>query len=101
MPTRLGLSLAFLTTAALVTLGTAGTQTHAADGINKIDHILVVYMENRSFDNLYGLFPGANGLAQAGETATQVDKDSKPYQALPAVMDTSKKPAAADERFPV
>jgi phospholipase C len=102
MPTRLGLrSLAFLTTAALATLGAAGTQTHAADGINKIDHILVVYMENRSFDNLYGLFPGANGLAQAGETATQVDKDGKPYQALPAVMDTSKKPAAADERFPV
>ncbi len=101
MRTRLGLrSLAFLATAALAMLGAAGAQTHAADGIDKIDHILVVYLENRSFDNLYGLFPGANGIAQAGDAATQVDKDGKPYLTLPAVMDTSKKPAVVDARFP-
>jgi phospholipase C len=102
MRTRLGpRSLTLLATAALATLVATATPARAADGINKIDHILVVYMENRSFDNLYGLFPGANGLAQAGETAIQVDKDGKPYQALPAVMDTNKKPAVADERFPM
>ena len=27
-----------------------------------LDHIVVIYAENRSFDNLYGLFPGANGI---------------------------------------
>jgi phospholipase C len=101
MRTRLGLrSLTLLASAALATLAATGAPARAADGIDKIDHILVVYMENRSFDNLYGLFPGANGLAQAGETATQVDKDGKPYQTLPAVIDTTKKPPAADERFP-
>jgi phospholipase C len=31
-----------------------------------IDHVIVIYLENRSFDNLYGAFPGAEGLAQAG-----------------------------------
>src|SRR5262245_14504112 len=102
MRTRIGLrSLTLLATAALSMAGMTATAARAADGIDKIDHILVIYMENRSFDNLYGLFPGANGLAQAGDTATQVDKDGKPYQTLPAVMDTNKKPAVADERFPM
>lgn len=102
MRTRLGLrSLPLLATAALSMAVATAAPARAADGINKIDHILVIYMENRSFDNLYGLFPGANGLAQAGDTATQVDKDGKPYQTLPAVMDTSKKPAVTDERFPL
>ena len=27
-----------------------------------IDHFVVIYLENHSFDNLYGTFPGANGL---------------------------------------
>ena len=36
-------------------------------------------MENRSFDNLFGEFPGANGLAQAGEAAIQRDRDGKPF----------------------
>ena len=30
----------------------------------RIQHILVIYAENRSFDHLYGMFPGANGLAR-------------------------------------
>src|SRR6185369_3204487 len=34
----------------------------APRGLDAIDHIIVIYAENRSFDNLYGLFPGANGL---------------------------------------
>ncbi|HUL10466.1 MAG TPA: acid phosphatase [Candidatus Acidoferrum sp.] len=102
MPTRRGFrSVAVTALSALAALGAACAQTQAAEGIEKIDHILVIYMENRSFDNLYGLFPGANGLAQAGEMATQVDKDGKPYQTLPAVIDTTKKPPAADERFPM
>src|SRR5215467_13488915 len=42
--------------------------------LKKIDHIIVVYQENWSFDSLYGLFPGANGLANAARTAyPQVD----------------------------
>jgi phospholipase C len=96
MRTRLGFFIAL----SALALGATCAETQAADGIEKIDHILVVYMENRSFDNLYGLFPGANGLDKAGDMATQVDKDGKPYQALPAVIDTTKKPPVADARFP-
>jgi phospholipase C len=44
----------------------------------------VIYAENRSFDHLYGLFPGANGLANATpDQYIQVDRDGKPLPHLP------------------
>src|SRR5919109_4898481 len=43
-------------------------------GLDAIEHIVVIYAENRSFDHLFGLFPGANGIAQA-TNPTQVDHD--------------------------
>ena len=53
----------------------------AAD-LSRIETIVVLYPENRSFDHLYGLFPGANGIANASrEQATQRDHDGSvlPY----------------------
>ena len=29
-----------------------------ATQLDKIEHIIVIYLENHSFDNLYGTFPG-------------------------------------------
>lgn len=44
-----------------------------------INHIVVIYQENWSFDSLYGLFPGANGLAQASlASLNQTDKSDQP-----------------------
>jgi acid phosphatase len=41
----------------------------------QIDHIVVIYQENWSFDALYGNFPGANGIANASSIATnQLDR---------------------------
>src|SRR5256885_13450378 len=55
-------------------------------GLDRIDHIVVIYAENRSFDNLYGLFPGADRIANATpEQYTQVDVDGKPLPHLPSV----------------
>ena len=34
----------------------------ATKNLENIKNIVVIYAENRSFDNLYGLFPGANGI---------------------------------------
>jgi phospholipase C len=65
------------------TVAPAVAQTPA--GLDKLSHILVLYLENRSFDNLFGEFPDANGLANAGETAIQLDRDGKPYETLPSV----------------
>jgi phospholipase C len=69
-------------------------------GLEKIKHIIVIYLENRSFDHLYGFFPGANGIKDAGVAATQVDRDGAPYERLPAVMNTKFNPPIPDTRFP-
>src|SRR6266540_2769396 len=52
------------------------------EGLEKLKTIVVIYAENRSFDHLYGLFPGANGIANATpEQKTQRDHDGSvlPY----------------------
>ena len=43
------------------------------DHLGKINHIVVVYEENHSFDNLYGGWEGVNGRANA--TAAHIDAD--------------------------
>lgn len=59
-------------------------------GIKKVGHVVVIYMENHSFDNLYGQFEGANGLSNANkENVTQVDDKNQPYTYLPAIPRTS------------
>jgi phospholipase C len=45
--------------------------------LRKINHLVVIYQENRSFDNLYGQFEGANGIED--QTATQVNLAGQPY----------------------
>src|SRR5258708_21529825 len=40
-------------------------QRESLAALHSIRHIVVIYQENWSFDSLYGLFPGANGLANA------------------------------------
>src|SRR3954454_5319307 len=71
----------------------------AAGPADRINHVIVIYQENWSFDGLYGNFPGANGLANVG-TVTQVDKDGKPYTTLPQPIDPTLKPPGPDPRFP-
>lgn len=56
------------------------------DGIGQIKHLVVIYMENHSFDNLYGEFKGANGIENAKKgNFVQVDKDGIPYKYLPEI----------------
>lgn len=72
----------------------------ADDPLAKIGHIVVIFEENRSFDNMFGLFPGADGLSNAGQTALQVDAEGRVYETLPPVMNTAVRPVAPDPRFP-
>ena len=63
--------------------------TVPAASTSKIDTIVVIFAENRSFDNLYGTFPGANGIAKALQNPSsyqQVDLDgTTPLPTLPPV----------------
>jgi len=61
----------------------------SSQGINKVNHVVVIYLENHSFDNLYGQFSGANGLQNATTAnTTQVDATGTPYNFLPAIPGT-------------
>ena len=66
----------------------------------QIERIVVIMMENRSFDHLFGNFPGANGLTDAGAAAIQIGPDGQPYATLPQPIDLRAKPPAPDGRFP-
>jgi len=69
----------------------------AQEGLAKINTIVVIYAENRSFDHLYGFFPGANGIANATiEQKTQLDHDGTPLPHL-TIFGPDGKP---DPRFP-
>jgi acid phosphatase len=55
-------------------------------GIENINNIVVIFAENRSFDALYGSFPGANGLKQAQPgSSAQVDRDGTTLKELPPI----------------
>jgi len=43
-----------------------------------IDHVVVLFLENRAFDHLFGTYPGADGLANY--TGRQVDKSGVTYR---------------------
>jgi acid phosphatase len=84
----------FAASTALALLGAVpgGWFVHAAHaagpGIGQIDNVVVIFAENRSFDNLYGHFPGANGIDQASpESITQRDRDGSVLAELPPVWD--------------
>jgi acid phosphatase len=79
----------------------AGCATRTAEGpaerMARIGHVVVIYAENHSFDNMYGMFPGANGISRATpQQYTQVDHDGKPLPEL-IVFGPDGKP---DPRFP-
>lgn len=68
-------------------------------GIDKIEHVVVIFMENWTFDAHYGQFPGANGLQSADAKIVQVDKEGKPYATLPPVVNNFGN-TNLDTRFP-
>lgn len=89
-------SRVFYTTSALalvlVIMTAAGRSqsgaTVASDGLRNrklanIQHIVVIYQENHSFDNLYGGWEGVNGRASADSAHTiQIGQSGVPYTCL-------------------
>src|SRR6266404_6015742 len=68
--------------------GAAEGSARKTTGIDQIENIVVIYAENRSFDNLYGFFPGGNGLGHlTGKIAPQLDRDGSVMKELPPIWD--------------
>ncbi|HSU04875.1 MAG TPA: acid phosphatase, partial [Acetobacteraceae bacterium] len=67
-----------------LTVGTSAARAQQPPRLEKIQTVVMIYAENRSFDNLYGYFPGANGLADL-TAHPQLDRDGMPLKELPPV----------------
>ncbi len=87
----------FFTLLAVLVTGCATPPGNLGD----IRTIVVIYAENRSFDHLYGLFPGAEGIANAtAEQRTQLDHDGTPLPHLPPVFEGGKPSARFPQALP-
>jgi acid phosphatase len=78
-------SLRALALGALMALAVpaAATATTPEKRLAKVRHIVVIYEENHSFDNLYGEWEGVNGLDAAPYRHTlQVNQAGRPYACL-------------------
>src|SRR5689334_20988530 len=81
LPTMVAI-VAAIVVAAGATAGSAA-KGRGADRLARIDHIVVIYEENHSFDNLYGGWEGVNGRAAADAAHTvQVGQSGTPYHCL-------------------
>ena len=68
--TALSLSLAAVAATPAAALSLTALQASSSNNtLNNINNFVVIYLENRSFDNLFGTFPGANGIANASAAA--------------------------------
>jgi phospholipase C len=84
----------------------AATLPEHKPGLDRVGHIIVLFLENRSFDHLYGMFPGADGVDNAGFAAIQVSAEGREFSRLPAVINSrvlwpgsSQSPLGIDTRF--
>jgi len=75
--------VAALAVTALVTSAAAGGGGQGRGDLQRIKHIVVIYEENHSFDNLYGGWEGVNGRSSADAAHTiQVGQGGLPYTCL-------------------
>jgi len=64
----------------------------------KVQHIVVIYQENWSFDSLYGQFPGVNGLQNGFDNLPQLEKTN--FYASYVYITPQALNGAPDMRFP-
>ena len=58
-----GIALIVVAALSALALGPSpGAQAVPIDGIHNIQHVVTIMQENRSFDNYFGTYPGANGI---------------------------------------
>ena len=78
------LGAALVVTTALASAAGGGTAkpNPGLASLAKIKHIVVIYEENHSFDNLYGGWEGVNGLSKATNAAKQVNQSGTAFTCL-------------------
>jgi phospholipase C len=68
---RIVVPAALVSVLALTALPAAGSESDGGQSqLGKINHVVVIYEENHSFDNLYGTWEGVNGRSNASAATT-------------------------------
>lgn len=64
--------------------GSFGADAPDGPALGRIEHVIVIMLENWSFDSLYGEFEGADGLSSPAAKIPQIDPSTGlPYATLP------------------
>jgi len=71
----------------------------ASFDIKKIQHVIVIYQENWSYDGLYSQYPSSNGYA-FDKAVAQTDSRGNPIRSLPQALIGYGKERGLDARFP-
>ena len=79
---RFAIAAALVALAAVAIVG-ASSAKNAPNKLDKINHVVVIYEENHSFDNLYGTWEGVDGVANADAAhTTQIAQNGQAYTCL-------------------
>ena len=79
---------ALLTTAALTACGSTPNQSQSQNsGIHKIQHVIIIFQENRSFDSYFGTYPGADGIPIQNGVPTVCVSDPHSGQCVKPFLD--------------
>ena len=70
---------------------TATTTTNSTAGIHKIQHVVVIMQENRSFDSYFGTYPGADGIPMQNGVPTVCVNDPKTGTCVKPFHDSNNK----------
>src|SRR2546423_5645250 len=82
LPVRIVVPVALVSLLALTAIPAAGASPAKA-ALGSINHIVVIYQENHSFDTLYGSWERVNGLPRADSANTiQIGQGGVPYTCL-------------------
>ena len=92
---RLGVAVASVVLAVLAVLATTfgpNSARSATSGIKKIDHVVIIMQENRSFDHYFGTYPGADGIPMDGNgVPTVCNPDPVTSECIKPYHDINKK----------
>lgn len=77
-----------MTSLAACTGASPTTTTTGSAGMHKIQHVIVIMQENRSFDSYFGTYPGADGIPMRNGVPTVCVNDPRTGQCVKPYHDT-------------
>jgi phospholipase C len=75
----------------LAACSSSSNNSQSNNGIHKIQHVIVIMQENRSFDTYFGTFPGADGIPMKNGVPTVCVNDPQTGQCVTPFYDASNK----------